>query len=91
MKIINFAYATCPTDSEYQADFLLENKFAWLNTQFQRLDGKLWTYIYPNDTIALLDYMLINKKWINNALNCVAYSLLKEYLLITESFQQRYA
>ena len=49
-----------------------------LNTKFQKQEGKLWTYTYLNNAIAQLDYMHINKKWINNA------PLLKEYLPVTE-------
>ena len=32
--------------------------------------GKLWTYTYANNTKAQIDYVLINKKWKNSALNC---------------------
>ena len=35
---------------------------------------KLWTYIYLNNTKAQLDYILLNKKWINGNLNCEVYS-----------------
>ena len=37
-------------------------------------EGKLWTYTYANNTKAQIDYVLINKKWKNSALNCEAYS-----------------
>ena len=43
------------------------------NTIFQKREGKLWTYTYQNNTEAEIDYILINKKWIKNAQNCVAY------------------
>ena len=36
--------------------------------------GKLWTYTYANNTKAQIDYVLINKKWKNSAMNCEAYS-----------------
>ena len=31
-------------------------------------------YIYANKAKAQIDYIHINKKWINSALNCEAYS-----------------
>ncbi|XP_063587867.1 uncharacterized protein LOC134765253 [Penaeus indicus] len=36
--------------------------------------SKLWIHTYPNGIKAQLDYILINKKWINSAHNCEAYS-----------------
>ena len=36
--------------------------------------GKLWTYTYANNSKAQIDYVLINKKWKNSAMNCEAYS-----------------
>ena len=44
------------------------------NTQFEKKGGKRWTYIYPNNVKAQLNYLLINQKWINSALNYEAYS-----------------
>ena len=37
-------------------------------------EGKLWTYTYANNTNAQIDYVLINKKWKNSAMNGEAYS-----------------
>ena len=37
-------------------------------------EGKLWTYTYANNSKAQIDYVLINKKWKNSAMNCEAYS-----------------
>ena len=45
-----------------------------LNTNYQKREGKLWTYTYANNTKAQIDYILINKKWKNSAMNCEAYS-----------------
>ena len=45
-----------------------------LNTNYQKREGKLWTYTYANNTKAQIDYVLINKKWKNSAMNCEAYS-----------------
>ena len=42
--------------------------------KLQKRKGKLWTYTYANNTKAQIDYVLINKKWKNSALNCEAYS-----------------
>ena len=39
--------------------------------------GKLWTNAYTNMAKTKIDYNLINKKWINSALNCEAYSSFK--------------
>ena len=49
---------------------------------------KLWTYNYPNNAKAQHDYILINKTCIGSALNCEAYSFLKEYFPITGLSQQ---
>ena len=48
-----------------------------INTRFQKRKGKLWTHIYPNGDRAQLDYMIINKKWINSVQNCEAYHSLE--------------
>ena len=37
-------------------------------------ESKLWTYTYANNTKAQIDYVLINKKWENSAMNFEAYS-----------------
>jgi len=34
----------------------------------------LWTLTYPNGQRSQLDYILINRKWRNSALNCEPYS-----------------
>ncbi len=41
---------------------------------FPKGRGKIWTYTYPNNTKSQIDYVFINKKWNNSALNCKAYS-----------------
>ena len=61
-------------NGQHLIDFPIENRLRCLNTSFQKREGKLWTYTYPNNTKAQIDYVLINKKWNNNALNCEAYS-----------------
>ena len=53
---------------------MIENRLACLNTNYQKRKGKLWTYTYANNTKAQIDYVLINKKWKNSAMNSEAYS-----------------
>ena len=55
-------------------DFMIENRLACLNTNYQKRKGKLWTYTYANNIKAQIDYVLSNKKWKNSAMNCEAYS-----------------
>ena len=52
----------------------IENRLTCLNTNFQKREGKLWTYTYANNNKAQIDYVLINKKWKNSAMNCEGYS-----------------
>ena len=53
-----------------------QHRLTCLNTNFQKREGKLWTYTYANNTKAQIDYVFINKKWKNSAINCEAYSSL---------------
>ena len=48
-----------------------------LNTNFQKREGKLWTHTYANKSKAQIDYLFINRKWKNSAMNCEAYSTFK--------------
>ena len=52
----------------------MENRLTCLNTNYQKREGKLWTYTYANNSEAQIDYVFINKKWKNSAMNCEAYS-----------------
>ena len=61
-------------NGEHLTDFTLENRLTRLNTKFQKRERKLWTYTYANNTKAQIEYVFINKKWNNSALNCEAYS-----------------
>ena len=65
---------TSNRNGQHQTDFMIENRLACLNTNYQKRKGKLWTYTYANNTKAQIDYVLINKKWKNSAMNCEAYS-----------------
>ena len=53
---------------EYLIDFSFENRQTSLYTKFEKREGKLWTYIYSNNAEAQMDYIFINKNWINSAL-----------------------
>ena len=65
---------TSNRNGQHQTDFMIENRLECLNTNYEKREGKLWTYTYSNNTKAQIDYVLINKKWKNSALNCEAYS-----------------
>ena len=67
-------YNTSNRNGQHLTDFMIENRLACLNTNYQKREGKLWTYTYANNTKAQTDYVLIIKKWKNSALNCEAYS-----------------
>ena len=64
-------------NGQHLTDFMIENRLTCLNTNFQNREGKLWTYTYTNNNKAQIDYVFINKKWKNNAMNCKAYSSFK--------------
>ena len=53
---------------------MIENRLTCLNTNYQKRERKLWTYTYANHSKAQIDYVFINKKWKNSAMNCEAYS-----------------
>ena len=61
-------------NGQHLTDFMTENKLSCLNTNYQKREGKLWTYTYVNNSKAQIDYVFINKKWKNSAMNCEAYS-----------------
>ena len=65
---------TSNRNGQHLTDFMIENRLACLNTNYQKREGKLWTYTYANNTKSQIDYVLINKKWKNSAMNCEAYS-----------------
>ena len=57
---------TSNRNGEYLEQFLIENSLLCIKTQFQKWRGKLWTLTYPMGDKSQLDYMMINKKWINS-------------------------
>ena len=73
-KNINHKFNSSNRNGEHLTDFMLENRLTCLNTKFQEREGKLWTYTSTDNTKAQIDYIFINKKWNNSALNCKAYS-----------------
>ncbi len=48
-------------------DLTIENEMIPPNLQFPMKVSKLWTFTYPNQSQAQIDYILINKKWIKSA------------------------
>lgn len=44
------------------------------NTLFQKRRGKLWTINYGNGSRGQIDFILVNRKWLNSITNCEAYS-----------------
>ena len=69
---------------------MLENRLASLNTKFQKRKGKLLTATNANGVNVQIDYILINKRWNNNTLNCVAYSSFEVVFSDPRIVQQRY-
>ena len=61
-------------NGQHLIDFMIKNRLTCLNTNFQKREGKLWTYTYANNSKAQIDYVFINGKWKNSAMNCEAYS-----------------
>ena len=65
---------TSNRNGQHLIDFMIENRLTCLNTNFQKREGKLWTYTYANSNKAQIDYVFIDRKWKNSAMNCEAYS-----------------
>ena len=61
-------------NGRHLTDFMIENRLTCLNTNFQKREGNLWTYTYAINIKAQINYVFINKKWKNSAMNCEAYS-----------------
>ena len=64
---------TSNRNGQHLTNFMIENRLICLNTNYQKREGKLWTYTYTNNSKALIDYVFINKKWKNSTMNCKAY------------------
>ena len=65
---------TSNRNGQHLTGFMMENRLTCLNTNYQKREGNLWTYTYANNSKAQIDYVFINKKWKNSAMNCEAYS-----------------
>ena len=65
---------TSNRNGQHLTDFMIENRLTFHNTTFQKREGKLWTYTYANNNKAQIDYVFINRKWKNSAMNCEAYT-----------------
>ena len=63
---------TSNRNGQHLIDFMIENRLTCLNTNFQKREGKLWTYTYANNSKVQIDF--INRKWKNSEMNCEAYS-----------------
>ena len=60
----NFSlHNTSNRNGQHLTDFMIENRLTCLNTNYQKREGKLWTYTYANNIKAQIDYVFINKKW----------------------------
>ena len=65
---------TSNRNGQHLTDFMKEDRLTCLNTNYQKREGKLWTYMYANNSKPQIDYILINKKWKNSAMNCKTYT-----------------
>ena len=65
---------TSNRNGQHLTDFMIENRLTCFNTNYQKREGKLWTITYANNSKAQIDYVFINKKWKNSAMNFEAYS-----------------
>ena len=65
---------TSNRNGQHLTEFIIENRLECLNKNYQKMEGKLWTYTYANNAKAQIDYVLINKKWKNSAKNFEVYS-----------------
>ena len=65
---------TSNRNGQHLTEFMMENRLTCLNTNYQKREGKLWTYTYANNSKAQMDYVFIKKKWKNSAMNYEAYS-----------------
>ena len=51
---------TSNRNGQHLTDFMIENRLKCLNTNYQKREGKLWTYTYANNSKAQIDYVFIN-------------------------------
>ena len=53
---------TSNRNGQHLINFMIENRLTSLNKNYQKREGKLWTYTYANNSKAQIDYVFINKK-----------------------------
>ena len=53
---------TSNRNGQHLTDFMIENRLTCLNINYQKREGKLWTYTYTNNSKVQIDYVFINKK-----------------------------
>ena len=53
---------TSNRNGQHLTDFMIENRLTCINTNFQKIVKKLWTYTYANNNKAQIDEVFINKK-----------------------------
>ena len=84
---------TSNMNGQHLTNFMIENGLTCLNTNYQKREGKLWTYTYANNSKAHIDYVFINKKWKNIAMNCEAYfsfeGVSSDHLIVTAKIRLR--
>lgn len=55
-------------------EYIVESRLICLNAKYQKRQGKKWTFSYPNQTRAQLDFILVNRKWSNGVTDCQSYN-----------------
>ena len=66
---------TSNRNGQHLTDFMIENRLACLNTKLPKKERANYGHTRTrNSTKAQIDYVFINKKWKNSAMNCEAYS-----------------
>ena len=56
-------------NGKYLLDLTIDCGLVNISTNFQKNKEKLWTFTYPNGTRTQLDYILIDRKWKNSAID----------------------
>ena len=74
-------------NGQHLTNFTIENRLTCFNTNFKKRQGKLWTYTYASNTEAQIDYVFVNKKLKNSAINYEAYC----YILTFDPAQKYYS
>ena len=52
---------TSNRNGQHLTEFMMENRLTCLNTNYQKREGKLWTYIYANNSKVQIDYVFIKR------------------------------